>query len=143
MKWCSRCAREKPFEDFYKHARRLDGRQPYCTDCHKIANRKNYEENVERVRARTKQSREELRDEVRSIKEGSPCVDCGESYSFYKMQFDHIADNKDGNIATFVSSGQRKRALAEIAKCELVCANCHAERTWLRQQEGSLRAGLG
>jgi hypothetical protein len=29
----------------------------------------------------------------------------------------------------------RKRILAELAKCELVCANCHAIRTYTRKRQ--------
>lgn len=34
-------------------------------------------------------------------------------------------------------------AAAEIEKCDLVCANCHAQRTWNRRQEAKLNAGIG
>lgn len=61
-----------------------------------------------------------------------PCFDCGVKYPPYVMQFDH----RPGEIKLFgiAQMATRSRALvaAEIAKCDLVCANCHAERTFNR-----------
>jgi hypothetical protein len=46
------------------------------------------------------------------------------------MQFDHINDDKEYNISMM---RRRRMAFAKIVKemdkCEVVCANCHAERT--------------
>jgi hypothetical protein len=62
-----------------------------------------------------------------------PCVDCGRKYPPYVMHFDHIRGKKKFNIALGYQR-TAKDVNEEIAKCELVCANCHAERTWKRRQ---------
>ena len=60
---------------------------------------------------------------------GSRCTDCSVAYPPYVMQFDH----KDPAEKEFkLSSGSIKsfeRTLEEAKKCDLVCGNCHAERT--------------
>lgn len=72
---------------------------------------------------------------VRDIKESNPCMDCGNSFPYPAMQFDHRpGTEKLGNVATMVSQNQsRKKILDEIAKCDLVCANCHSIRTAKRK----------
>jgi hypothetical protein len=43
----------------------------------------------------------------------------------YVMQFDHLGEDKDRDIAALVASPvSLARLEAEIAKCEVVCANC-------------------
>ena len=44
------------------------------------------------------------------------------------MDFDHIRGKKLHNVAWLVNVSER-RLLEEIAKCDLVCANCHRIRT--------------
>ena len=60
-----------------------------------------------------------------------PCKDCSQEYPSYVMDFDHIdAAQKRHNISHLARSGApRKKILEEIAKCEIVCANCHRIRT--------------
>ena len=49
------------------------------------------------------------------------------------MDFDHVGEGKVLNIGRMRSSGHSLEEIeAEIAKCELVCANCHRERTQQR-----------
>jgi hypothetical protein len=63
----------------------------------------------------------------------APCTDCGIAYAYYVMQFDHLdAATKEFNIGVIGPTASRERLIAEIAKCEVVCANCHAERTHQR-----------
>lgn len=60
-----------------------------------------------------------------------PCQDCGIQYPYYVMDFDH-RDPKDKEFTmstAIVSNMSRARLLAEISKCDVVCANCHRERT--------------
>lgn len=60
-----------------------------------------------------------------------PCIDCGLKYPPECMDFDHVRGKKLFTI------GERRRQsglLAEIAKCDLVCANCHRIRTRARRK---------
>src|SRR5512137_695387 len=56
-----------------------------------------------------------------------PCADCKIQYEPWIMQFDHLRDKK----FTIASMFQRVTVemLEEVKKCEVVCANCHADRT--------------
>jgi len=84
-------------------------------------------------RLKSKRRREYLKKEIVKLK-SSPCVDCGETYPFYVMDFDH----RPGTNKSFALSRglYEKRPLSvlleEIAKCDLVCANCHRARTYQR-----------
>lgn len=69
---------------------------------------------------------------VNQIK-NKPCADCQDWFEPYQMDFDHITDNKVRNVSQMVAMGYSLgKILAEIAKCEVVCANCHRKRTYLR-----------
>ena len=71
---------------------------------------------------------------IRKIKEETPCRDCGKSYHFSVMQFDHIRGEKLFNISRCLSTTfGKQRIIEEMDKCEVVCANCHAMRTWNRK----------
>lgn len=70
-----------------------------------------------------------------TFKEG-PCTDCGGSFPPYVMDFDHLPGTKKTLAVSYLAnhgSGKAK-LLAEIAKCELVCANCHRIRTHTRKK---------
>jgi hypothetical protein len=71
-----------------------------------------------------------------SLKTGKPCADCGIQYPPYVMQYDHVRGKKEFVISSQVSRGQvsMSRLLSEIEKCDLVCANCHAIRTFTRRR---------
>lgn len=59
-----------------------------------------------------------------------PCFDCNVQYSPWVMEFDHrsMAEKRFG-IGTQGAMKSEEQLLAEIEKCDVVCANCHAERT--------------
>jgi len=67
-----------------------------------------------------------------------PCADCGIEYPYYIMQYDHRdSSSKLFHVGLSKSKGH-KLLLDEIAKCDVVCANCHAERTYQRRLNLSL-----
>ena len=87
-------------------------------------------------RAKTKQRSQKRRNEIRKmlaeIKEKSGCVDCKIKYPYYVLDFDHLGDKVDG-IGIMIKSATVEELLAEVDKCEVVCANCHRERTQQRR----------
>ena len=114
-----------PFKD-------KDTRKAY----HKVYSKNHYEANIEEYKLKALESnrraRKRNRDYIKEIKESNPCMDCGKSYPFYVMHFDHIYD-KNGSVSDLSrASSSLERIQKEIDNCELVCANCHAERTYSR-----------
>lgn len=82
----------------------------------------------ERMREVRKVKRDRTKARIDEIK-AQPCADCGESYPPYVMDFDH----RDPSTKEMEIGGRWhlawSRLEAEIAKCDVVCANCHRERT--------------
>jgi hypothetical protein len=97
----------------------------------KEASAKYYSKNKELVLERNKKIRQKKKDYIREAK-NVPCADCGIQYPHYVMDFDHRDPNeKEANIALMVSQGFGwDKVLNEIAKCDIVCSNCHRERTF-------------
>jgi hypothetical protein len=62
-----------------------------------------------------------------------PCTDCKIKYLPHIMQFDHLPQYKKLFAVSLGRDYPVDKVLKEIAKCEVVCANCHAERTWQRR----------
>lgn len=90
-----------------------------CVCCHRLRTYKG--ENSYRTR-RYEHQRAAL-DELKA----SPCFDCGGSFKPCQMDFDHVEGGKVANIAQLVG-GPTEGLLDEVAKCHLVCANCHRTR---------------
>ena len=98
-----------------------------------LASRKHYLNNKQKYLKRNVAYRDSIRKFVQEIKENTPCHDCGNFYPYYVMDFDHINASEKENGINFLSSTGRIGALKkEIVKCELVCANCHRQRTHMR-----------
>jgi hypothetical protein len=62
-----------------------------------------------------------------------PCTDCGQCFNPVAMQFDHVPARGVKLFMIGQTACGSRRTLAELkaerAKCDLVCANCHAIRT--------------
>lgn len=110
------------------------------------AAKRHYEANrqivKDRAKAWTDNQRIILRKYVRELKLSSGCMDCGGMFDVPEvLEFDHVGEDKDRAVAILVGRGiSLARLQAEIAKCEIVCANCHRIRTVTRrgvEQSGS------
>jgi hypothetical protein len=129
MNLCSKCQKQP----------RLENHPAYCRDCRNQYSREWRSKNPgrrtpinkEAAKKWAKTRRERNRDYVTAAKEGKPCADCGISYPAVAMQFDHAGSKKDMCLGRAASqTWSIERLQAEINKCEIVCANCHAVRTW-------------
>ena len=63
-----------------------------------------------------------------------PCMDCGRAFPPECMDYDHRpGEIKVANVS-WMKGRRWERVLAEIAKCDLICANCHRIRTKKREE---------
>lgn len=97
----------------------------------KALHRSYYARHKDEVKARAHRHRVARRELVSSLK-AQPCGDCGVSYPSFVMDFDHRpGEVKVGGVGR-LATATRQRLLEEIAKCDVVCANCHRIRTATR-----------
>jgi hypothetical protein len=132
----------KPLDQFAWRRRRKLQRDNMCAPCRSAYGREHYLANRQKyidAEARRKRARAEVR--TRFLLEyfaENPCEDCGETDPLV-LEFDHLRD-KSFEVTHQLASRNWQPILDEIAKCEVVCANCHRRRT--AQRRGSLRALL-
>jgi len=130
-KKCSKCNTLKLVNKFsIRGGKRGNSLQAYCKSCITITNAKQYlntKNKNQGVHKPHKKYREKCKNFIIKQKD-VPCADCDIKYPPYVMQFDHLRDKKYtiSQMYTLVGLPTIK---AEIQKCEVVCANCHAERT--------------
>jgi hypothetical protein len=135
-KRCIRCKKRKPVSCFSKLRRSPDKLNCYCRECQRKANRAcwvpYYAKHRKRLLSVQKEKQRNRTKDLAKLK-SVPCADCHKKYPFYVMDFDHVRGKKKfimgrcGNL-------KWKRVLKEIAKCDVVCANCHRTRTYKRRQ---------
>src|SRR5688572_20458996 len=117
---CRRCQRVKAVDDFH---RRGVGHQTWCRACKKEHAAAHYQRNRARRRRQIKEAQDEFMAWYISLKDG-PCTDCGGRFHHSAMQWDHLPGyEKLADLGTLARTGNRRRVLEEITKCELVCAN--------------------
>lgn len=119
MKRCRGCEQNLPLSRFYKNPNVKDGHLNWCKPC---------------VIARYSEGRRRRQRQVlayiQQIKLQRGCMDCGYREHVEALDFDHLPGHeKEHRIATMAAGMSRAKIDAEIAKCDVVCANCHRVRT--------------
>lgn len=90
--------------------------------------------NKERVKERARARWRKRAEFLKQLK-AKPCMDCGNTFHHAAMDFDHRpGETKVKSVSLLMASGLIEAALAEIAKCDLICANCHRVRTFMRRR---------
>lgn len=107
-------------------------RQNWCKKCLKEANRVHYLNNMQiykkRAMTRNEQVRTENKQKLFDYLSNQTCVDCGNT-DIRVLEFDHISGEKLENISRMLENSSWEMIVAEIAKCEVRCANCHRIKT--------------
>lgn len=124
---CSRCGRTAPEVAF-------PGTGLRCLECSRAVVREHYRGNRDYYVAKARRRQIEvvartrvwLLDHLKS----HPCVDCGTS-DVRVLEFDHRdGTGKVAAVAVLARAGYPlERVVAEVAKCDVRCANCHRIRT--------------
>ena len=70
---------------------------------------------------------------LQEYKQSRACADCKENYPYWMLDFDHLGD-KSFNLSAYRNFSVNMEIIKkEVEKCEVVCANCHRNRSFLRQ----------
>lgn len=125
-KFCNRCKTEKSVNDFSKSNAKKDGLNHFCRECNKAYKKKHYEQNKVLYIEKNNARKSVLKAFIDEIKANSKCVRCPES-DIACLDFHHKDDNtKDFNVAQAITIGYSiDKIREEIAKCEILCSNCH------------------
>ena len=92
--------------------------------------------NAENREALTQKKAERRRQQREFIQQAKtcPCADCGVPYPHWIMDFDHVRGTKKVNVSYLARNTVSWETIKEeIAKCDVVCANCHRQRTHQRR----------
>ena len=120
-----------------ERSRRYRERNPEKVQAVKAAYRARHRAKIrESDRLKTVSTRAKRREWLDAYKVQQGCVDCGYSAHPRALDFDHIGTDKLGDVGRLAHHRIAwDRLMAEISKCEVVCANCHRIRTWRREQD--------
>ncbi len=129
MKKCSECGLLKSIEEYHW---KVGSRRSNCRNCVAKYTKQHYLENksyyIKKAKINRKNAQVRLREFLFNYKKDHPCIDCGETDPIV-LEFDHLHNKSDGLASMVTRAFSLRIIIEEIAKCEVVCANCHRKRT--------------
>lgn len=128
-KKCTKCGEVKPHTEFHKHKQTKSGLKSRCKSCNRKEAREFYQRNPEPFKARARKYGKQYRaDRIRKLHElrdRSHCIVCHETDSCV-LDFHHLDGSQDENMPVSRAAGSSwSKMWKELAKCTVVCANCH------------------
>jgi hypothetical protein len=118
-KICTSCGIKKNVSEFSFRNKSLSTRRGSCKVCHA---------NIQKRIYHNKKS------SINELKKSLSCAKCRDTRA-YVLDFHHIDKNeKDGTVARMAANASWDRLEKEIAKCIILCANCHREFHFLENQ---------
>jgi hypothetical protein len=124
-KRCGRCRRDLPLDEFNRMG---DGLQHWCRSCFRDYFRHRGDVHRHQSRAARRKRVAAARRFIAAFLAEHPCVDCGEADPRV-LDFDHVGE-KAALVSALAAWGAPPRRMeAEIAECEVRCANCHRRVT--------------
>jgi hypothetical protein len=134
-KTCTKCQEEKSLDNFRNSQRSKDGKGNWCKPCfrqHEKDHWKNNPERRQKTKDRQKVATQKLRTFVFSYLSEHHCEICEENDPIV-LEFDHLDPTQKSFNISDATSGHTSKGLKtlkeEIAKCRVLCANCHRRHT--------------
>jgi hypothetical protein len=102
----------------------------------KAYTKRDYENNKEKYQKSSKECNNQRVIWFNELKSQMVCKECGENRP-QCLDFHHRDPKvKEFNLASKLKHLGKKRILAEIAKCDVLCKNCHADFHYQERQNG-------
>jgi 5-methylcytosine-specific restriction endonuclease McrA len=147
MRICTVCGSAKTEQEFFYRNKLTEKLHAQCKQCYVLQRRKTWRAHYhkygsnyrERAVERSRKIKNSLRQQMLTYLSDKACVRCGIS-DIRVLEFDHINPaTKSFSIARGITSTLGwDKILDEIAKCQILCANCHkiktaSEANWYKQ----------
>ena len=137
MKTCTKCGIAKALSEFARRKTARGTLQSWCRDCHREHAAGRYAgftlEQVARKNETTRRLKRANREKLWAYLAGECCADCGER-DVVVLDLDHRGTKRD-NVSDLISNGAPWAVIeAEIAACDVRCANCHKRKTAARRR---------
>jgi len=89
----------------------------------------------QRHKATVERRKKEMKAWFYSLKSDLKCRECGESH-IACLDFHHLnREDKKFDLGNCWNKGwSKERILAEVAKCDVLCSNCHRKEHWNESQ---------
>lgn len=122
---CSKCKQEKPETEFTKDKSKRTGFCWWCKSCNAIRARdKSTPEHAARKRASAARYQTN-KQQLDAWKSERGCCMCAENDAVC-LDLHHLdPTQKEMNVSSVISRRTWDRVLTEIAKCVVICSNCH------------------
>ena len=121
-KICTKCGRELPLDAFPWRDKKKGTRRADCKECHSEYMKQQYAQKKSIIEEQKAQQK---------------CAKCGESRG-YVLDYHHLnPEEKETTIARMTSNKYKLEDIQkEVAKCIVLCANCHREFHHFEKQNG-------
>lgn len=96
----------------------------------------------EKTKTLARVDRIELANTVRDYKLEKKCLDCGFNGHAEALDLDHYKEMKNFSIAYGIRYKSKSQVLAELAFCEVRCANCHRYKTFAEERNLSKKESM-
>lgn len=129
-KICGRCKVKKNIGLFNKRSAARDGFSAWCKQCFADYDRDRYQTVDKERKDRNRQTQVWRKQNLLwEMLITSECKACGNTDPEV-LEFDHRdGEDKKFNVSEMMYSYSWASILSEIAKCDILCANCHRKRT--------------
>lgn len=125
VKECTLCKTVQNVGAFCKSSKSSDGFHSVCKNCDRLSKQAYYQKYKKQINQKQNIKRAEQLAWFRSLKAGLKCIRCGFDNPA-ALDFHHRdASQKLFTISGRVRSTSRENIIQEIAKCDVLCSNCH------------------
>jgi hypothetical protein len=124
MKHCNKCDRNLDFSCFAKNKSKKDGLQTICKECRKVWWDNHYKENKNYYVRKAVGQKKQVQEWFKAYKSNLKCEVCGEDETCC-LDFHHIDPSQKDILVSRAIVYTVKRLQKEIAKCKVLCSNCH------------------
>ena len=138
IKTCIKCNARKSLDSYHWKNKKKGIKFNTCGKCVNKYSKMHYKKNIEKYKEKAREHNKRYihrgRMFLRELKMSNACVECSESHPDI-LEFDHIEpNNKDTDVSYMSQHAYCLETIEkEIAKCVLLCANCHRKRTALQK----------